>query len=493
MDYLTYSNEKQRLSEYELIKVEQGNEEENKLAYRELNTRFINMERQYLDKDEFQKKIDSYKETKKNIEDSWHKNTSVKVKALEKSVKGGNKKKKEYYRNFSLEQIELFIKNSDRGGNSEEYNNVATDLELYNRVKRLGDGNESLTLLKRLKESCDTYLSSRKKSPKTTNGKIRRAIIEQISDKVEAMLDENLNRIKTSAKDGLEAFSQEKTEETVNTACKTHYDMIYHNLKGNLELSNEEISKLDTDMESILKAVKSQKVDDNQSNTMASKFFNAIGWSEHKPTIVDDIDDEVLEKSPLKKKIFHTINTLPEKKNAISEAKQLAGLIEGKNRQFYSDGVSGRGTYLAVSSDMKTASDMQTSNHCWTYGENIGSVQLTMTFNENARIISHVELNDLINKKLKEKFPKVYKFITRSITAFRSRPGDEYLTMFAAMFGYNIVKCTSGARNGEIDYFVTCDRKALSISSTAEKRTEKGNDYLSREGIDLINDREEEA
>ena len=91
MDYLTYSNEKQRLSEYELIKVEQGNEEENKLAYRELNTRFINMERQYLDKDEFQKKIDSYKETKKNIEDSWHKNTSVKVKALEKSVKGGNK------------------------------------------------------------------------------------------------------------------------------------------------------------------------------------------------------------------------------------------------------------------------------------------------------------------------------------------------------------------------------------------------------------------
>ena len=56
MDYLTYRNEKQRLKEYELIKVEQGNEEENKLAYGELNTRFLDMERQYMKEDEFQKK-----------------------------------------------------------------------------------------------------------------------------------------------------------------------------------------------------------------------------------------------------------------------------------------------------------------------------------------------------------------------------------------------------------------------------------------------------
>ena len=68
MDYLTYRNEKQRLKEYELIKVEQGNEEENKLAYGELNTRFLDMERQYMKEDEFQKKKDSYKQTKKNIE-----------------------------------------------------------------------------------------------------------------------------------------------------------------------------------------------------------------------------------------------------------------------------------------------------------------------------------------------------------------------------------------------------------------------------------------
>ncbi|MBP5414636.1 MAG: hypothetical protein ILN61_05290, partial [Lachnospiraceae bacterium] len=233
MDHLTYRNEKQRLSEYELIKVEQG-KEENKLAYGELNTRFLDMEREYRDKDEFQKKMDSYQETKKNIEEMWHKNTSVKVKELKKNAKGGDNKTKDYYREFSLEQIELFIKNSDRGGNSKEYNDVATDLELYNRVSRLGDINESLTLLSRLKESCNTYLNNRRKKPRTTNGKIRRAIIEQISDKVNTMLDNKLNMIRTSAKNGMEAFSQEKTEETVNTACKTHYDMIYQNLQGNL-------------------------------------------------------------------------------------------------------------------------------------------------------------------------------------------------------------------------------------------------------------------
>ena len=485
MYYLTYRNEKQRLKEYELIKVEQGNEEENKLAYGELNTRFLDMERQYMKEDEFQKKKDSYKETKKNIEEMWHKNTSVKVKDLEKSVKKGNKKEKEYYSVFSLEQLELFIKNSDRGGNSTEYNNVATDLELYNRVARLGDVNESLTLLNRLKESCNTYLTDRRKKHRSTKGKIRRAIIEQISDKVNAILDENFTRIKTSAKKGAEAFSQEKTEETVNTACKTHYDMIYHHLNGNLKLDDKEISNLDTDMEAILKSVKSQKVDDNQSNTMASKFFNAIGWAEHKPKIVNDIDEEVLKKSPLKKTMYHTIDTLPNQTDAVEQAKQLAGLLEGKNRHYYSDGVSGRGTYLAVRSDKNTVSDMRTSDHCWTYGENIGSVQLTLTLNENARVISHSELKDLIDKKLKEKFPKVYKFISKSITPFRTRPGEEYFTMFAALFGYNTVQCTGGALNGGIDYFVTCDRKALSISANASKRTGKENSYLYRDDFDL--------
>ena len=492
MDHLTYRNEKQRLSEYELIKVEQG-KEENKLAYGELNTRFLDMEREYRDKDEFQKKMDSYQETKKNIEEMWHKNTSVKVKELKKNAKGGDNKTKDYYREFSLEQIELFIKNSDRGGNSKEYNDVATDLELYNRVSRLEDINESLTLLSRLKESCNTYLNNRRKKPRTTNGKIRRAIIEQISDKVNTMLDNKLNMIRTSAKNGMEAFSQEKTEETVNTACKTHYDMIYQNLQGNLELSKDEVAKLDSDMETILKSVKSQQVDDNQSNTMSSKFFNAIGWSEHKPTTVVYRDDEELKKSPLKKKVYHTINTLPGKKDAIEEAKQLLGLVKGKNRQFYSDGISGRGTYLAVSSNSKSAKDENTSDHCWTYGKNIGSVQLTMVLNENARIITHSDLDTMIEKKLADKYPKVYEFIRKSMTAARSRGGQEYFTMLAALFGYNTVKCVSGARNGEIDYYVTSDRKALTIAVNAQTRTGEENSYLDIDPIDLTDYKEETA
>jgi len=483
MDSLTYIKEKQRLDEYGLIKVEQGKEEENKLAYGELNTRFLDMEKQYRNKDEFRKKMDSYQETKKNIEEMWHKNTSVKVEELKKSVKGGDKKTKDYYKEFSLEQIELFIKNSDRGGNSKEYNDVATDLELYNRVNRLGDANESLTLLGRLKESCDTYLNNRRKKPRTTNGKIRRAIIEQISDRVNKMLNDNLDMIRTSAKNGMEAFSQEQTEETVNTACKTHYDMIYHNLQGNLELSEEEVAKLDSDMETILKSVYTQRVDDNQSNTMSSKFFNAIGWSEHKPTTVNYIGNEEVKKSLLKKKVYHTINTLPGKEDAVEQAKQLSGLLKEKNRQFYSDGMSGRGTYLAVSSNSKTASDEKTINHCWTYGENIGSVQLTMILNENARMIAYDDLDTMIDNILAKKYPKVYQFIKNSRSMIRTRQGQEYYTMLAALFGYNTVKCKLGGCNGEIDYYVTCDRKALTISVEAMTRTGKGN--YDKDPVDL--------
>ena len=107
MDSLTYIKEKQRLDEYGLIKVEQGKEEENKLAYGELNTRFLDMEKQYRNKDEFRKKMDSYQETKKNIEEMWHKNTSVKVEELKKSVKGGDKKTKDYYKEFYSKTLQF--------------------------------------------------------------------------------------------------------------------------------------------------------------------------------------------------------------------------------------------------------------------------------------------------------------------------------------------------------------------------------------------------
>ena len=145
--------------------------------------------------------------------------------------------------------------------------------------------------------------------------------------------------------------------------------------------------------------------------------------------------------------------------------------------------MSGRGTYLAVSSNLKTASDEKTINHCWTYGENIGSVQLTMILNENARMIAYDDLDTMIDNILAKKYPKVYQFIKNSRSMIRTRQGREYYTMLAALFGYNTVKCKLGGCNGEIDYYVTCDRKALTISVEAMTRTGKGNN--DKDPVDL--------
>ena len=477
MDDMQYKQEEQRLKAYEAVANREKTKDQTDLAYRDLNTRFLKMESKALKGDELSEKKKNHQEVKKRIEEAWHRNTANQAQELKKKAAAKDNTEKEYYKLFSLQEMEQLIKNSDRGGNSDEYNNVATDLELYNRVVAQEESNESMTLLKRLKESCDTYLRTRKKRPWGTNGKIRRAMIEKISEKVNEKLQESFLKLQTDKSQSYEAFAEEKTEQNVNNACKAHYDQIYHYLQGNVELTEEEKKKLDSDMKEILEAVKAQKVDDNQSDTFPTKFFNAIGWASNKPRLVNSIDGDEEENSLLKRKVYHTINTLDNQENAMEQAKQLAGISKGANRQFYSDGMFGRGTYLAVRSDKQGASDDSTSNHCWSYGENKGSVQLTMCLNEKARIINYYDLEKLTNEKLKTQFPQVYNCIKTSRSAFRNRTGEETFTILAALFGYNTVKGYAGSSDGTIDYFVTSDRKALSIQNTAEMRTGDEDDY----------------
>ena len=248
--YYNYKNEESKAIQYEALSNSFMQENETEIAYRDLNSRYNLAEQKYLEADEFTKRSRERQSKKKKIEEAWHKNTSEKKKELEKG-KNGSPKDASYYESFTLKELEVFIKNSDRGGNSKEYNDVATDLEVYNRVMSAdyADPNEGVTLLKRIQESCNTYLTTRKKTFwRSGTGKIRRAIIESISIKVNASIEMETTRIKEESEKTKKAYKEERTDENVEKALKANYDMVYQVLQGNIKLEKKQMAALYKDI-----------------------------------------------------------------------------------------------------------------------------------------------------------------------------------------------------------------------------------------------------
>lgn len=130
-----FQTENQKLTTYEGLFDAQKSVSKTDLAYRFMNTRFLDLEKSQSTEKEWSDKLREYRQTKKRIEKQWHQNTLTDTAKL--SFFGDaehSNKEKEYYSTFTLEQMEVLIKNHERGGNSDEYNDVVTDLELYNLV-----------------------------------------------------------------------------------------------------------------------------------------------------------------------------------------------------------------------------------------------------------------------------------------------------------------------------------------------------------------------
>jgi hypothetical protein len=161
---------------------------------------------------------------------------------------------------------------------------------------------------------------------------------------------------------------------------------------------------------------------------------------------------------------------LKNNKTAMPMAKQLAGIGEGGNLQYYSDGHFGKGTYLAVATKDDTEDHKETREDCWQYGAKLGSVQLKMFLNSHARIVTNLRLEKMM-EKLENVFGGVYQFIVNSENRVDLGVAHEkqYLTMMAALFGYNTIN--SGPPGGnwhslykeETHYYVTTDRSALTL------------------------------
>jgi len=496
----TFIQKERRLKEYEMISNRNKTKDATQLGYRDMNTRFLNAEKHDLQERkgvEIQKVVEAHEQKKKQIESAWHANTTALVKDLKKRApKKSSEKSAAYYAGYSLKELETFLKNSDRGGNSDEFNNVATDLELYNRVMDSTDAREGMGLLTQLKESCSKYLETRK-SPVTSKGKIRRAIISQLSQKVNAELEKQKNDYITAQKNTLEAMREKADAQNVDEAMKAHFNLVYQSLSGNIELTPEEMAKLDQETEEVFTLLKKQEVDKNQSKSLCSKFFNAIGWSGNDPRIVDshDFHGKEMENSPHKKLCYHSIDPLPimdpktgevigYEKDAIPQAKQLAGFSKEGKRIYYGIGRFGKGVYTAAKEDAPGTTDQRAKSHSWSYGERKGAVMFTMLVNEHARITTEAEMLHH-TRELEEKYPRITQYIQRNEKGrFR-----DFTTILAAFLGYNTI--TGEGVRGEVEYLSTSDRKALTMLDTIEVRTEDGDEYYTNE-VSLTELKEEE-
>ncbi|MCR5487148.1 MAG: hypothetical protein K6F35_06415 [Lachnospiraceae bacterium] len=460
-----YKKKNMEVLQYEATGNANLQKDQTELAYRSLNSGFFNLEMERRKGAELSDWKKKHEDKKKEIEEAWHRNTETEYNALSKRAAANNKKSRAYYRGFSLKELEVFIKNSDRGGNSDHFNNVATELELYNRIMDNGNPLEGFGILMRLKDRADEYTSSRK-SPNTTKGKIRKAIISVISEKATELIEQQKNEYLTKAETLFEeARSEEADDEKVNEAFKAQYNLIYQVLNGNITLPPEELERLDANTETVLNKVIRQKVDETQGNNISTKFFNSLGWSSNEARMVEEHDLEPegdeMKRSPLKKKMYHSINPFGELKDAKDLGRQLAGMKKENNRIFYGLGRFGKGIYTSARADKPEAEDRKAEVNSWTYGNKVGAVQLVMTVNEHARMMSYHEFMRTKENEFGRMFSRVNTLLE---SEQRSKSGYmDYLTMKAAFYGYNtLIDYNTGIEN--VDYYVTSDRKALSIS-----------------------------
>ncbi len=455
------------------------------LGYLDMNTRALAMEyseheKEYKEvrKQEWEDRKKAHIDRKKAIESYWHESTRQQKTDLERSGRGvGSNKKKEYYAAFNMKELEVFIKNSNRSGNSDEFNDVATELELYNHANELVEENERTSILFRLSEACAKYISI--KNPITGTGKQRKAMIEALHQKVEEALIVKKEDLQTNAKQSYDEIKDEQVQgdaykDQIEHACNANYSLISQHLMGNVELDKEANELIDANMVEILKKLDTVSVDKNQSNIRTAKFMNAIGWSKHNAEVVPSLD---YEKGQLKFPIFHTIRPVPGMKDAREMIEQMKGSGE-ENRQFYSEGHYGKGTYTAarkvVSKDISPDDqkgielDKHASDASWVYGEPVGSMQLKMMFNQNARIIDITDAH-ILHDMFKEKYPKLFDYLSNEKCAryqFLSPAGTTVL----AFFGFNTIHME---QNG-VDYYVTTDRKAFTIENNPKIKTREG-------------------
>ncbi len=249
-----YDKKSQKLSYFENLANADLQKDKTDLAYRHLNSDFFNLEKKAHEGTALADWEQAHAAKKAEIEKAWHEATKTDINTLSQRASSKNKKSPDYYRGFTLPELEVFIKNSDRGGNSDLYNSVATELELYNRIMKTGNQLEGLGILMRLKDKASSYRNS--KSPFSTKGKIRKAIISVIEEKAAEQIEkQKTEHLSKAERLYSEVQSNEATDEQVNEAFKAQHALMFQVLNGSIQLSDEELRKLDQNTEAVLNKI----------------------------------------------------------------------------------------------------------------------------------------------------------------------------------------------------------------------------------------------
>ena len=496
-----FNQEEARIKKYEQLSGEKFTESLTDLAYREMNSRYVDLEQKTLDSKQRSEKKRHLLSRKKEIEAQWVENTGGRAASLTLRLETASPKTKEYYSKYTMDEMEVLLKHNERGGNSTLYNDVVTDLELYNVAKdNVKDDADQVDLLRRIKSSCDAYISSR--HPISSSGKVRKAMISRLADQVQEELakygDLSLfpqetekqvtaeTQVKSQTKTKVNASSvlhnayrlfdslkSDSSDQEVYAATQAHFELMSQYLQGEIKLSEADVAKLDDNMAQLCAKVRDMPIDPDQNDTMTSRFFNALGWTSRKPEVVSEYEfEDAVQESKLHTRMYHCIQAISgDPESGINMAKQL--ISDQGQKQYMSDGMYGKGTYLAVDVGKPDYTCEDVSRHCWTnYGQTEGSVQFTLCFNEKAKSVDEMPLQNMIRGKFKKDFAKVFDILSLSEKQGR-RHGQAHLSMFAAFFGYNVIKGSFGVGSfgdPKADYYVAIDRSVLTISDTVEIR-----------------------
>lgn len=227
-------------------------------------------------------------------------------------------------------------------------------------------------------------------------------------------------------------------------------DIIRESLRSSGTMDLAAFSKLsDDDMAAILAEIDQYETDDELKGrllrpTDTQRFFNQIGWTDEKPTVLSDSAYEKARQALGTRSLYHTDAPY----GSLSTKTMLDQFRKGT--QYLSGGVHGDGTYLA-----------EDAYDSWTYGNGVSTArQQKMFFNKNAKVVSERNLYNQF-RAWQQTHPKAYDALSRMSQGYRgkfsTRTGTAgSISVFAAMMGYNVIKSA--------DYYTVLNRKAVTVA-----------------------------
>lgn len=198
------------------------------------------------------------------------------------------------------------------------------------------------------------------------------------------------------------------------------------------------------------------EIDKNQNDTDTQRFFNAIGWTERKPEVLNEYDFETKRKKLKASTIYHcdapfTLEDSDEKIDAEKFVKQFFATDNAPNRQYLSAGLYGDGTYFSTDSVAIWAD----------YAENeMQATQFKAFLNSNAKIIEDQILNEIV-LNYKHTHPESYRLLEYCKQGTGKGKTDGMRSIIAAINGYNVIKSKRGNSFKSEVYYTVLDRSAI--------------------------------